>query len=485
VVTRAALGAGRTRLVRQFLAESLLLSLAGGLVGVAVARWGTDLLVALGSAKIPRAHEIALDWSAFGFLLLVCLATAVLFGLAPALTAARIDVQRALRESGGRSTMGRGYGRLRDGLVVAEVAFAFVLGLGALLLIRELIRLRSTDTGMVTGNTITLHLTPRAPARDYYAIEEGVAQLAGVQAAGFTQLVPLQNWGWEADFSIPGRSAEGRRVAGLRYVTPGYFPALGIPILRGRAFTERDHADALPVILINDALARRYFPGADPVGIQLDRGTIVGVVGDVRQVGLDRPAEPELYYAAAQNVTMASDIGMTLIVRTTGRPEPLIDGIRSAVRAVNPGLAIFNLRTMEQVLADSLWELNLYRWLIGLFAALALALAVIGLYGVMSYTVTARMREFAVRLSLGSDPARLARLVLARGVRLASAGIVAGGMVALLVTPALGSLSVRGRGHPATYAGIAAALLAITLVACFIPAIRAARVDPAAALRHD
>ena len=485
VVTRAALGAGRPRLVRQFLAESLLLSLAGGLVGVAVARWGTNLLVALGSAKIPRAHEIALDWRAFGFLLLVCLVAAVLFVLAPALTAARIDVQRALRESGGRSTMGRGYGRMRDGLVVAEVAFAFVLGLGAVLLIRELIRLRSVETGMVTGNIITLHLTPRAAARDYYAIEERVGQLAGVQAAGFTQLVPLQNWGWEADFSIPGRIGEGRPVAGLRYVTPGYFRALGIPVLRGRAFSERDHAEAPPVILINDALARRYFPGADPVGITLDRGTIVGVVGDVRQVGLDRPAEPELYYPAAQNVTMASDIGMTLIVRTTGRPEPLVEQVRSAVRDVNPGLAIFNLRTMDQVLADSLWELNLYRWLIGLFAALALALAVIGLYGVMSYSVTARMREFAVRLSLGSDPVRLARLVLARGVRLASAGIAAGVLVALLVTPALESLSVRGRGHPATYAGIAAALLAITLAACLLPAVRAARVDPAAALRHD
>lgn len=182
---------------------------------------------------------------------------------------------------------------------------------------------------------------------------------------------------------------------------------------------------------------------------------------------------------------MASDIGMTLIVRTTGRPEPLIDPVRSTVHDVNPNLAIFNMKTMEEVLADSLWELNLYRWLIGLFAALALVLAAIGLYGVMSYSVTSRMREFAVRLALGSDPVRLARLVLAHGVRLAGAGLTVGVVAALAVTPSLRNLSVSPGGDPATYAGIAALLLAIALAACILPAIRVAGVNPATALRHD
>ncbi len=485
VVTRAALGAGRMRLVRQFLVESLLLSLTGGLFGVAIARWGTDLLVVLGSARIPRAHEITLDWRVFGFLLLVCLATAVLFGLAPALAAARVDVQAVTKDSGGHATMGRTYGRIRDGLVVVEVALAFVLALGAAIVMREIIRLQHVETGMAIENVLALHLTPRAPASDYYAIEQRVAQLPGVQAAGFTQLVPLQNWGWDAAFQIRGRPSEEWLTTGLRYVTPGYFRALGIPLLRGRALTEGDRADAPRVILVNDAFARRYFPGEEAVGRELNRGTIVGVVGDVRQAGLDRPAEPELYYPAAQNVAMASDIGMSLIVRTSAAPERVTETIRAAVRDLNPRLAIFNVKTMEQVVADSLWELNLYRWLIGLFAALAVVLAAIGLYGVISYNVTSRTREFAVRLALGSDPMGLARIVLTHGAWLTSAGLAAGVLGALAVRPVLATLSAGLGGDAATYAAIAALLLAIALAACILPAIRVARVNPAAALRHD
>jgi putative ABC transport system permease protein len=485
VTTRAALGANRLRLVRQFLVESLLLSLGGGLVGVAIARWATDLLVALGSARIPRAHEIALDWRAFGFLLLACLATAVLFGLAPAIAAARVDMQAVTKESGGHATMGRTYGRIRDGLVVVEVALAFVLALGAAIVMREIIRLQHVETGMVTENVLALHLTPRAPASDYYAIERRVAELPGVQAAGVTQLVPLQNWGWQAGFSIRGRPPGEPLRTELRYVTPGYFRALGIPLLRGRALTEGDHADAPRVILVNDALARRYFPGEDPVGRELDRGTIVGVVGDVRQAGLERPGEPEIYYPAAQNVAMASDIGMSLIVRTAAAPERVTDMVRAAVRGVNPNLAIFNVKTMQQVLADSLWELNLYRWLIGLFAALALVLAAIGLYGVLSYNVTSRTREFAVRLALGSEPIALARRVLARAAGLAGAGLAAGIVVALAVTPSVRILSANLGGDPLTYAAIAALLLALALASCVVPAIRVARVNPATALRHD
>ena len=239
------------------------------------------------------------------------------------------------------------------------------------------------------------------------------------------------------------------------------------------------------MILVNDALARRYFPGEDPVGRELDRGTIVGVVGDVRQAGLARPAEPEIYYPAAQNLAMTSDIGMSLIVRTAAAPERVTDMVRAAVRDVNPNLAIFNVKTMQQVLADSLWELNLYRWLIGLFAALALVLAAIGLYGVISYTVTSRTREFAVRLALGSEPIRLAQRVLARAAGLAGAGLAAGIVVALAVTPSLRNLSADLGGDPLTYAAIAALLLALALAASVVPAIRVARVNPATALRHD
>lgn len=486
VSIRAALGAGRVRLMRLFLAESLVLSLAGGALGLVVAQWGADVLVALGSAMIPRAHEIALDWRTFAFLLLACAVTAVVAGLAPAAIAARADIPSVTKEAGGHATAGPGSGRIRDSLVIVEMSLAFVLALGAAIVVREAIRLQNVETGMVTDNVLTAHLTPRAPARDYYAIEERVSQLPGVQSAGFTQLVPLQNWGWEATVEIRGRAARAgeQMVTELRYVTPGYFRTLGIPIRRGRAFDRRDHADAPRVIVINESFARRYFPGEDPIGRETNRGTIVGVVGNVRHVRLDRDSDPALYYPAAQNVTMASDIGMSLLVRTTGSAEATTDTVRAAVRDVNPNLAVFNVKTMDQVLADSLWELRLYRWLIGLFAALALAIAAIGLYGVISYTAAARRREFAIRLALGSRQSGVARLVLERGLRLAAIGLAFGAFGALLLSRSFRELPLS-RPDSAAFVAIAALLFVVAALACAIPALRVARLNPATALRQD
>jgi putative ABC transport system permease protein len=460
------------------------LSLAGGAAGVALAFWGVDVLIAVGAAKIPRAHEVALDWQAFLFLLIVCVSTAVLFGLAPALLASRADTQRMTKESGGRSTMSSRYGYIRDALVVVEVALAFVLAFGAAGVMRELGRLERTDSGMMTGNVMTLHLTPRVADHDYYAIEERVAQLPGVRAAGFIQMVPLQNWGWIGDMHITGRPREERPTVELRSVTSGYFKALGIPV-RGRHVTEADAVGTSRVILINEALARAHFRDVDPIGRETDRGTIVGVVGDVRQARLDRPAVPEIYQAVNRDAGIASDIGMSLIVNTSGAPEAIVPSIRATVREVNPILAIFNVKAMDRVVSDSLWELNLYRWLIGLFAALALVLATIGLYGVISYGVTSRSREFAVRLALGSDPAALARLVLVRGACLATIGLALGALAALSLLPVFRGVPAGIRPDVATFAAISALLLAISFVACLVPAIRVAAVNPATALRHD
>ena len=484
IVTRAALGAGPLRLVRQFLAESLLLSFAGGAAGAALAFWGVDVLVAIGAAKIPRAHEVALDWQAFLFLLIVCVITAVLFGLAPALLASRADTQSMTKESGGRSTVSPRYGYIRDALVVAEVALAFVLAFGAAGVMRELNRLERTDSGMRTDNVITLHLTPRVADHDYYAIEERVAQLPGVRAAGFIQMVPLQNWGWIGDFHITGRPREERPTVELRTVTPGYFKALGIPV-RGRLVTEADAVGNAQTILINEALARAHFRGDDPIGRETDRGTIVGVVGDVRQARLDQPAIPEIYGGVNRDAGIAGDLGLTLIVNTSGPPEAIVPAVRAAVREVNPILAIFNVKTMDRIVSDSLWELNLYRWLIGLFATLALVLATIGLYGVISYGVTSRGREFAVRLALGSDPAGLVRLVLVRGARLAAIGLVLGAIGALGLLPLLRGLPATIRPDVTTFIAISALLTTIAFFACLAPAIRVAAVNPATALRHD
>ena len=485
VVTRAALGASPRRLISQFLVESVLLGLTGGIVGVLVARWTLDLLVRVGAGRIPRAHEIALDWTAFAFMLSICVVVAILFGLAPAMLAARTDVQEITKASGSRSTASRTFGRLRDALVIAEVALAFALALGVGGVLRELSRMERTDTGMVTDGVMTLHMSPRIPDSEYFAIEARVAQLPGVTGAGFVQLVPLQNWDWVGDIHFAGRPREERPTIELRTVTPGYFRALGIPIRAGRNLTAGDSLLEPGVFLVNESLARLHFPGQDPVGREADRGIIVGVVGDVRQATIDRPAVPEIYQVVNRNSGVAADLGMSLIVKTNGRPEAIVPAVRAAVREVNPIVALFNIKPMSQVVADSLWELNLYRWLIGLFAALALTLAAIGLYGVISYSVSSRMREFAVRLAMGSDPAGVARLVVGRGLRLTAAGLVVGIAATLGVVPMLRRVSSLLAPDPVVLVAIVVLLVAIALAACLVPALRVARVNPATALRHD
>ena len=495
VAVRAALGAGSFRLVRQLLAESLLLSLTSGIVGLGLTWCGTKQLTLLAGAQLPRAYEVGLDWRVFLFLLAACVFTGVLFGLAPALIAMRADAQSVLQQSGGRSTMGVGPRRLRDGLVVAEVALAFVLAVGATLLVRELVRLRNTDAGMVTANVVTFHLghrvTPRTDVGQFYEIAERVTRLPGVRAAGFTQMLPLQNWGWTSnstDLRPRGSPAPESLPfpVSMRYVTPGYFDALGIPIREGRAFTATDTRDAPPVILINEALARRHFANDDPVGLETNRGTIVGIVRDVRQVNLDRSADPELYFPIAQNWSQVSELGMSLVVRAENRPDTLVEPVRSVVRQVNPSLAIFDVKTMDRVIADSLSDFTLYLSLMAAFAALALLLASTGTYGVISYVATSRMREFAIRVAMGADEARMTRLILGQGARLTAIGLGCGLFVALAATPVLQNLPVTVRPPDVTLLGSVAALIGVVGIgACVAPAFRAAHVDPTFVLRNE
>jgi predicted permease len=485
VVTRAALGASPRRLISQFLVESLLLGLSGGLAGILAARWTLALLLTAGAGRIPRAHEIALDWTAFAFMFGVCLVVAILFGLAPAILAARTDAHDITKASGGRSTSSRTFSRLRDGLVIVEVALAFALALGVGGVLRELGRMARTDTGMVTDGVMTLHLSPRLPDNDYFDIEERVRQIPGVTAAGFVQLIPLQNWGWLGDIHIDGRPREERPTVELRTVTPGYFRALGIPLRSGRNLTPGDSRRDPGVLLVNEAFSRAHFGTEDAVGRQTDRGTIVGVVGDVRQATIDRPAVPEIYGVVNRDAGVAPELGMSLIVRTSGRPEAVVPSVRAAVLAINPIVAFFNAKPMTEVVADSLWELNLYRWLIGLFALLALTLAAIGLYGVISYGVASRTREFALRLAIGAEPAGVARLVLGGGLRLTAVGLAAGIAVTLAAVPYLRRVSSLFMPDALTLVAIATLVAAIALAACLVPALRVARVNPARVLRHE
>jgi putative ABC transport system permease protein len=485
LATRIAIGATRTRLVRQSLTESVVLALVGGSLGAVVGWWTLELLLLRAAPKIPRAHEVEFAWEVFAFLLALCFAAAVVFGLGPAVAAARTNVRRVSDAGGPRTTDGAAVARLRDGLIALEIAVAFVLAIGAAGVVGQLQHLHATDAGLVTTNVLTMHLTPRAEDEEYFRIEDRVRRIPGVVAAGFIQLVPLQNWGWIGSFQVAGRAPTAERpILELRTVTPGYFAAFQIPIRAGRNLTEQDRVSKPRSVLINEALARQFFRDESPLGKLTDRGVVVGVVGDVRQAALDRPAVPEIYDTLGPSAGIASDIGMSLVVRTAGAPQGIANEIRQAVREITPALAIFNVRTMDQIVDDSLWELNLYRWLIGAFAGLAVLLAVVGLYGVVNYNVVRRTRELALRLAMGSAPWALAGSVVARGGRLAIVGVGLGALGALPLTRLIAEHSAL-RPRLETAVPVALALIAVALIAAAIPALRATRIDPATALRDQ
>jgi predicted permease len=475
IAIRGALGAGRARLLRQFLTESLLLALCGGLAGLGVGIWGSRLLVRIAAAQIPRAEEIGLDWRVFAFLLATCVATGIGFGLAPAIAAARGGAA-ALKIRGMRTS-------LRDSLVVVEVALAFILLAGAGLLLRTFLNLQGVNPGMNAENVLTVHVVVSG-GPESMALAERVTQIPGVRSAGLISLLPLQNTGWSGFFRIPGQ-AELLQTE-LRYVTPGYFRAMGIPLRAGREFSPRDAPGTTPALLVNEALARQYFPGEDPVGRRIDRGTIVGVVGDVRQETLGVPAVPEIYSAVAQNFAQMRSHGSTLVVRSSGPVKPLVDAVRGAIREVSPGQAVFRTATMQQVIDESLASPRLYAWLLALFATMGMLLAVAGIYGVIAYLVVLRTREFGIRMALGADTERVLRLVMGRGAILIVSGLVLGVGGAFALTRLLrGMLYGVAATDPMTFGITASVLATVALAACLVPARRAAQVDPAVALRSE
>ncbi len=493
VAIRVALGAARGRLVRQFLTESVILAIAGGALGLLFAAWGTGLLVQLSASQIPRSWEIGLDWRVFSFLLLVCIVTGIGFGLVPALAATRTDVQTSMKESGGRGTAGRGHGFLRDTLVVSEIALAFVLLIGAGLMMRAFYSLQHTSTGLAAENVLTLRMTladsrygtPEKAARYFHDLEERIDQIPGVTSVAFINRLPLQSWGTNGNLSIEGHPDDhsgNEPQVELRFVNPSYFRTMGIPIRRGRELGPQDTSASPMVALINETAARNYFPNEDPIGRKTNRGTIVGIVADVRQTGLDQPPAAELYRPLAQN----PQSGMTLAVRGQLPPETLTGAVREAIRQVDSTQAIFNIKTMNRVIADSLQQWNLYSWLLGLFAALALVLAMAGIYGVISYAVAARTQEFGIRLALGADGRRLLTLVLGHGSVIIAIGLITGAVGAVALTRLMKSiLAGVSPLDPMTFAIAAVLLAAVALLGCLVPARRAMTVDPMIALRAE
>jgi putative ABC transport system permease protein len=510
MAVRTALGANRWRIIRQLLTESVLLSLLGGVLGVLLAWWGIKVLVALAPANIPRINEVSLDQWVLYFSLLVSVATGVIFGLAPALQISRTNLNEVLKE-GTRSAAASSphTAALRRVLIIAEIALSFVLLISAGLLIESIRRLTQVNPGFDPRPLLTANLSfPRKPssstakdaeqeqvqssARFLSEVEQKIRALPGVQAVGAINDLPVRGVGSvNGDFNIEGRpkfNPGEAPVAEYRLVTPSYFSATGIALLKGRVFNESDDLQHPVSILINETLARRFFPGEDPIGKRLlvmddNPHEIVGVVGDARQWGLERPPDPEIYFSYAQ-IGFGSETA--LVIRTNLEPSSLSEGVRGAIREVSGDAPVYGVKTMMQVTADSTAQRRFNTILMTSFAGIALLMATIGLYGVISYSVAQRSQEIGIRMALGAQPGNVLRMVLWYGLKLALAGVVFGLLLSLAVTRMMESLLYGvGATDPLTLIIGAGFLTLVALLACYIPARRATKIDPMTALRYE
>ncbi len=503
---RSALGAGRGRIVRQLIVEGTVLAVAGGAAGALLATACVELLVALQPPNLPRIGSINIDLRVLGFATAVTAVSGLLLGLAPALQATALRPAVALRDGGGRSTRGR-YG-LRTGLVVGQIAIALVLLVGAGLLARSFLALTSVDPGYGTEQVLTADIA--VPAASYpgtpevtgffRSLTDRLAELPGVAAAGAVSNLPLATQLGDLNFHIEGRDTAPDEVspaADWQTVTPGYFAAMQMVLLRGRGIEHTDDADAPGAVVISETAAERYWPGEDPIGRRFRLGggaapgwvTVVGIVRDVRHAGFDAAPRSQMYLPHAQ-FGFWDDGGpvrsLTLAIRTVGDPAAVASAVRREVSALDPALPVSTVRTMEQVVSASIARPRLMMLLVTAFAAVALVLGAVGVYGVMAYIVACRTREMGLRLALGARPPELAALVLRRTLGIAVIGIGGGLALALGVTRALtGILYGVAPTDPATFAAVPLLLGAVALVASWLPVRRAARVDPATALRHE
>jgi putative ABC transport system permease protein len=506
VAIRAALGAGRGRIVRQLMTESLVLAVLGGALGVLLAVWGLDLLKASlpddALRFVPGLNKLGLNYPVLGFTLLVSVLTGMIFGLAPALQASKPNLNEALKEGGGgKSTAGLGRHRLRATLVVAEVALSLMLLVGAGLLMKSFLNLLNTSPGFNPENVLTMNLIlPTAKytnnqqrAAFYQELVERVKPLPGVDAVGLVNHLPLGGSNSSTSFLIEGvpEPPPGQQFSGrYRACTPDYFRALGITVLIGRAFTEQDRAASPPVVIVNDTLAKKFFPNGEAVGKRF-RFTgplaenpwrqIVGVIADVKHE-LNTPVQPEYYLPYAQDPWNA----MVLVARTRSEPMALASAIQGQVRAIDNDQPVFGVKTMEQVRDDAVSLHSFSAILLGIFAGIALVLAVVGLYGVISYSVSQRTHEIGIRVALGAGRRDVLRLVVGQGMKLAVIGVVIGVVGSLALTQLMKSLLFEvNAGDPTTFVALPLMLLGVTLVACYVPARRATRVDPMVALRYE
>jgi predicted permease len=494
---RTALGASRGRVVRQLLTESVLLALLGGVLGVVLAYFGVRALLALSAGTIPRPEEVRLDARAVGFALLLSLLTSALFGLVPAVRAARAVTAETLRD-GGRGGTERHGGRVRGALVLGQTALAMVLLVGAGLLINSFWRLVTVDPGfrpdhvLVAGFTIPLDRYDTPPKMAAYRNEvlRRVGELPGVTAVGAAKTQPLRGGGEPADYEIDGRSGPGavlHAASGAFMVSPGYFRALGIPLVRGRTFEEADDREDAPrVMVINQAAARRYFPGQDPLGQTVRSAaapfTVVGVVGDVRNDGLSASPEPAVYLP----FSLAPRLATQIFVRTTGDPAAAATAVREAIHAADPLQPIAEIRPLRSAMAETVAQPRFFTILLALFGGLAVLLAALGLYGVVAYSVTRRTNEIGIRMALGAQARDVIAMVVRRALVPTALGIAVGVAGAWMLSRLMASMLFQVRpADPATFAAAVVLLGAVAALASWLPARRVVRIEPSSALRAD
>jgi putative ABC transport system permease protein len=503
MTVRAALGAGRWRLARQLLIESGVLTLLGGSLAFLFALWGSGLLVAMiPPNKIPRLAEIAVDWRVFCFGLLLSLFAALLFGLAPAWRAAHSDLAPFLKESV-RTTGSRGARRFRGLLIVGETAMAVVLLTGAALLLRSFGRLLDVNPGFRPENVLSMSVslpqpiyqTPRQMTAFYESVLERLSAQPGVAAAGLVNWRPLGQMLLSGSVSTQPRAAGREEIyASKILVSPGYFGAMGIPLRRGRDFTAADREDSAPVVIISESLARLLWKQEDPVGRRLDADlpgvtpwvTVAAVVGDINQSSLAEDPPPALYLPYRQVDSVYFLPLMSFVVRTQSDPMAMAEILRQSVTAADPNIPVYEISTMEQVVWESVAEPRFQTLLIGLFSALALTLAAIGIYGVISYSVATHVREIGVRLALGARTQDVTAMFVRRGLGLTLAGLAVGAAGALALTRLISKmLFAVTPTDPFAFAAAFFVLVAAALAASYVPARRAAAVDPAVALRDE
>ncbi len=503
IAIRIALGAGRFRLIRQLLTESLLLSIFGGAIGLLLALYGVYLLVTFGPADLPRAKEIAVDGSVLGFTLAVSLLTGIIFGLVPALQASRPDLNETLKDSGRSATGSAGHRRMRSLLVVSEIALSLVLLVGAGLLMRSFLKLQAVNPGFNPQNLLTGRIslseskynTEASVIAFYDQLLERIKSLPGVRSAAIRTYIPIAaNEGYaNRSFFIEGRLADlaDRPTAFHNYVSPDLFHTMEIPILKGRPFDKQDVQKAQKVIIINETLARRDFPGEDPIGKRMtyktnpmeeDWATVVGIVKDTKPRVLDGESVAEMYMPFAQE----PDSSMAFMIRTNSKPEGIIAAVHQTVQSLDKDQPVYGDITLESVMSEAVAKPRFRTFLLGVFAVVALILAMVGIYGVVSYTVTHRTHELGIRIALGAQTSDILKLVVGYGMALALAGVVIGLVASFALMRVMSQLlfDVKPTDLP-TFGIITLLLISVALLACCLPGYRAMKVDPMIALRCE